>query len=93
VAAYEGRLAAHNALEGDRIPVVFTTQRSPKMASPTGRWRPAADGTTSRPTICGAASNGRATGEDDDDGYLKLVFDADLARSAEPVHRAPPPRK
>jgi pyruvate/2-oxoglutarate dehydrogenase complex dihydrolipoamide dehydrogenase (E3) component len=31
VAAYEGRLAAHNALEGDRIPVVFTTPEVAKV--------------------------------------------------------------
>ncbi len=81
VAAYEGRLAAHNALEGDRsaadervVPqAVFTTPEIAKV------------GLTHREALASGvrchvathdmrgASNGRATGEDD--GYLKLVFD------------------
>jgi pyruvate/2-oxoglutarate dehydrogenase complex dihydrolipoamide dehydrogenase (E3) component len=82
VAAYEGRLAAHNALEGDRMAAdernvpqaIFTTPEVAKV------------GLTHREVEAGGvrchvathdmrgASNGRATGEDD--GYLKLVFDA-----------------
>jgi pyruvate/2-oxoglutarate dehydrogenase complex dihydrolipoamide dehydrogenase (E3) component len=81
VAAYEGRLAAHNALEGDRLTAdervvpqaVFTTPEVAKV------------GLTHRDAVASGvrchvatqdmrgASNGRATGEDD--GYLKLVFD------------------
>ena len=81
VAAYEGRLAARNALEGDRtmadeqvIPqTVFTT---PEIARVGLTHREA----QARGVRCHVAthdmrgsSNGRATGEDD--GYLKLVFD------------------
>jgi pyruvate/2-oxoglutarate dehydrogenase complex dihydrolipoamide dehydrogenase (E3) component len=82
VAAYEGRVAAHNALQGDNLIAdttlvpqsVFTTPEVAKV------------GLTHRAAIaigvpCHVAthdlrgsSNGRATGEDD--GYLKLVFDA-----------------
>ena len=82
VAAYEGRLAAHNALGGDRMTTderivpqaIFTTPEVAKV------------GRTHREVEVGGgrchvathdmrgASNGRATGEDD--GYLKLVFDA-----------------
>jgi pyruvate/2-oxoglutarate dehydrogenase complex dihydrolipoamide dehydrogenase (E3) component len=82
VAAYEGRVAAHNALQGDRLIAdttlvpqsVFTTPEVAKV------------GLTHRAAMAGGvrchvathdlrgASNGRATGEDD--GYLKLVFDA-----------------
>ena len=82
VAAYEGRVAAHNALQGDQLMAdttlvpqsVFTTPEVAKV------------GLTHRAAMAGGvgchvathdlrgASNGRATGEDD--GYLKLVFDA-----------------
>lgn len=82
VAAYEGRVAAHNALQGDRLIAdttlvpqsVFTTPEVAKV------------GLTHRTAMASGvrchvathdlrgASNGRATGEDD--GYLKLVFDA-----------------
>ena len=81
VAAYEGRVAAHNALSGDHLIAdttlvpqsVFTTPEVAKV------------GLTHRAAIASrvechvathdlrGASNGRATGEDD--GYLKLVFD------------------
>jgi pyruvate/2-oxoglutarate dehydrogenase complex dihydrolipoamide dehydrogenase (E3) component len=82
VAAYEGRLAAHNALQGDQriadttlVPQsVFTT---PEVARIGLTHRAAtASGVkchVSTQDLRGA-SNGRATGEDD--GYLKLVFDA-----------------
>jgi pyruvate/2-oxoglutarate dehydrogenase complex dihydrolipoamide dehydrogenase (E3) component len=82
VAAYEGRVAAHNALQGDQLIAdttlvpqsVFTTPELAKV------------GLTHRAAIASGvachvathdlrgASNGRATGEDD--GYLKLVCDA-----------------
>jgi pyruvate/2-oxoglutarate dehydrogenase complex dihydrolipoamide dehydrogenase (E3) component len=86
VAAYEGRLAAHNALEGDRLAAdervvpqaVFTTPEVAKV------------GLTHRAAVAGSvpchvatqdmrgASNGRATSEDD--GYLKLVLDGGRER-------------
>jgi pyruvate/2-oxoglutarate dehydrogenase complex dihydrolipoamide dehydrogenase (E3) component len=82
VAAYEGRLAARNALEGDRtiadervVPqAVFTT---PEVARVGLTHREAeASGVHCHVAThdMRGASNGRATGEDD--GYLKLVFDA-----------------
>jgi pyruvate/2-oxoglutarate dehydrogenase complex dihydrolipoamide dehydrogenase (E3) component len=82
VAAYEGRVAAHNALHGDQLIAdttlvpqsVFTTPEVAKVGLTHG-----AAITIGVP--CHVAthdlrgwSNGRATGEDD--GYLKLVFDA-----------------
>jgi pyruvate/2-oxoglutarate dehydrogenase complex dihydrolipoamide dehydrogenase (E3) component len=82
VAAYEGRLAAHNALEGDHIvaderivpQTVFTT---PEVAR-VGRTHREAEASGVRCHVAThdmrGASIGRATGEDD--GYLKLVFDA-----------------
>jgi pyruvate/2-oxoglutarate dehydrogenase complex dihydrolipoamide dehydrogenase (E3) component len=82
VAAYEGRLAAHNALEGDRIPAderivpqtVFTTPEVAKV----GLTHREVEASGVRCHVATqdmrGASNGRATGEDD--GYLKLVFDA-----------------
>ncbi len=82
VAAYEGRLAAHNALEGDRMiaderlvpQTVFTT---PEVAR-VGRTHREVEASGARCHVAThdmrGASNGRATGEDD--GYLKLVFDA-----------------
>jgi pyruvate/2-oxoglutarate dehydrogenase complex dihydrolipoamide dehydrogenase (E3) component len=82
VAAYEGRLAAHNALEGDRVAAderivpqtVFTTPEVAKVGL-THR-EVEASGVRCHVTThdMRGASNGRATGEDD--GYLKLVFDA-----------------
>ena len=81
VAAYEGRLAAENALEGDRTMVdervvpqtVFTT---PEIAR-VGLTHREAQASGVRCHVAThdmrGSSNGRATGEDD--GYLKLVFD------------------
>jgi len=81
VAAYEGRIAARNALEGDRVVTdealvphaVFTT---PEVAKVGLTHREA----QARGVRCDevkhdlrGSSNGRATGEDD--GYLKLVFE------------------
>jgi pyruvate/2-oxoglutarate dehydrogenase complex dihydrolipoamide dehydrogenase (E3) component len=82
VAAYEGRLAAHNALQGDRLIAdttlvpqsVFTTPEVAKI----GLTHRAATASGVKCHVATqdirGASNGRATGEDD--GYLKLVFDA-----------------
>jgi len=82
VAAYEGRLAAHNALEGDRMTTderivpqaIFTT---PEVAR-VGLTHREVEASGVRCHVSThdmrGASNGRATGEDD--GYLKLVFDA-----------------
>ncbi len=82
VAAYEGRLAAHNALLGDQLIAdttlvpqsVFTT---PEVAR-VGLTHRAATASGVKCHVATqdlrGASNGRATGEDD--GYLKLVFDA-----------------
>jgi pyruvate/2-oxoglutarate dehydrogenase complex dihydrolipoamide dehydrogenase (E3) component len=82
VAAYEGRLAAHNALEGDRIPAderivpqaIFTTPEVAKV----GLTHREVEASGVRCHVAThdmrGASDGRATGEDD--GYLKLVFDA-----------------
>ena len=82
VAAYEGRLAAHNALEGDRLvfderivpQTVFTTPEVAKV----GRTHREVEASGVKCHLAThdlrGASNGRATGEDD--GYLKLVFDA-----------------
>jgi len=82
VAAYEGRLAAHNALRGDQVIAdttlvpqsVFTT---PEVAR-VGLTHRAATASGVKCHVAThdlrGASNGRATGEDD--GYLKLVFDA-----------------
>jgi pyruvate/2-oxoglutarate dehydrogenase complex dihydrolipoamide dehydrogenase (E3) component len=82
VAAYEGRLAARNALEGDRTPADERIVPQTVFATP----EIARVGLTHREVEASGvhchvathdmrgASNGRATGEDD--GYLKLVFDA-----------------
>lgn len=82
VAAYEGRLAAHNALEGDRMTTderivpqaIFTTPEVAKV----GLTHREVEASGVRCHVAThdmrGASNGRATGEDD--GYLKLVFDA-----------------
>jgi pyruvate/2-oxoglutarate dehydrogenase complex dihydrolipoamide dehydrogenase (E3) component len=86
VAAYEGRLAAHNALEGDRMPAderivpqtVFTTPEVAKV----GLTRREVEASGVRCHVATqdmrGASNGRAMGEDD--GYLKLVFEAEHER-------------
>src|SRR5688572_11976519 len=86
VAAYEGRVAARNALEGDHLVVdetvvpqtVFTTPEVAKVG-----FTHAAARTRGIPCHVArhdmrGASNGRATGEDD--GYLSLVFDPDTER-------------
>jgi pyruvate/2-oxoglutarate dehydrogenase complex dihydrolipoamide dehydrogenase (E3) component len=82
VAAYEGRIAAHNALKGDDLVAdsalvpqsVFTTPEIAKVGL-THRAAQAAGVACHVSTHdLRGASNGRATGEDD--GYLKLVFDA-----------------
>jgi pyruvate/2-oxoglutarate dehydrogenase complex dihydrolipoamide dehydrogenase (E3) component len=82
VAAYEGRLAARNALQGDQLIAdttlvpqsVFTT---PEVAR-VGLTHQAATASGLKCHVATqdlrGASNGRATGEDG--GYLKLVFDA-----------------
>jgi pyruvate/2-oxoglutarate dehydrogenase complex dihydrolipoamide dehydrogenase (E3) component len=86
VAAYEGRLAATNALRSEReaadhsvVPqVIFTTPEIAAVglthAESRARGIPCA---VSRHDMRGA-SNGRATGEDG--GYLKLVFDGTVRR-------------
>jgi dihydrolipoamide dehydrogenase len=86
VAAYEGRLAAHNALEGDRMiaderivpQTVFTTPEVAKV----GLTRREVEASGVRCHVAThemrGASNGRAMGEDD--GYLKLVFEAEHER-------------
>jgi pyruvate/2-oxoglutarate dehydrogenase complex dihydrolipoamide dehydrogenase (E3) component len=80
VAAYEGRLAAENALQGDRLTAdhsvvpqaVFTTPEVAKVGLTHGEVvRRGIRCHVARHDMRGA-SNGRATGEDD--GYLKLVF-------------------
>ena len=86
VAAYEARLAAHNALEGDRMPAderivpqtVFTTPEVAKVGLT--RREVEASGVRCHVTThdMRGASNGRAMGEDD--GYLKLVFEAEHER-------------
>ena len=82
VAAYEGRLAAHNPLEGDRMTTderivpqtIFTTPEVAKV----GLTHEEVEASGVRCHVAThdmrGASNARATGEDD--GYLKLVFDA-----------------
>jgi pyruvate/2-oxoglutarate dehydrogenase complex dihydrolipoamide dehydrogenase (E3) component len=86
VAAYEGRIAAKNALEGDRLTAdetvvpqtVFTTPEVAKVgfthAAARARGIPCH---VARHDMRGA-SNGRAMGEDD--GYLSLVFDPETER-------------
>jgi pyruvate/2-oxoglutarate dehydrogenase complex dihydrolipoamide dehydrogenase (E3) component len=86
VAAYEGRLAAHNALEGDRMTAderfvpqtVFTTPEVAKV----GLTHLEVEASGVRCHVAThdlrGAANGRATGEDD--GYLKLVFEAEHER-------------
>jgi dihydrolipoyl dehydrogenase len=82
VAAYEGRVAAHNALRSDQLVADTTLVPQTVFTTP----EVARVGLTHRAATAGGvkchvathdlrgASNGRATGEDD--GYLKLVFDA-----------------
>lgn len=80
-AAYEGRLAARNALEGNVAPAdygavpqtIFTTPEVARVGLTHAEAR--ARGVSCHVTThdVRGASNGRATGEDA--GYLKLVFD------------------
>jgi len=82
VAAYEGRLAAHNALEGDRLTTderivpqaIFTTPEVAKVGLTHGQVEASGVRCHVATHDMRGASNGRANGEDD--GYLKLVFDA-----------------
>jgi pyruvate/2-oxoglutarate dehydrogenase complex dihydrolipoamide dehydrogenase (E3) component len=80
-AAYEGRLAARNALEGDAETVdysvvpqtIFTTPEVGRVGlTHAEALRRGVPCHVARHDVAGA-SNGRATGEDA--GYLKLVFD------------------
>ncbi len=86
VAAYEGRVAAKNALEGDHLAVdetvvpqtVFTTPEVAKVGlTHTAARARGIPCHVARHDMRGA-SNGRATGEDD--GYLSLVFDPKTER-------------
>jgi pyruvate/2-oxoglutarate dehydrogenase complex dihydrolipoamide dehydrogenase (E3) component len=82
VAAYEGRVAAHNALRGDQLIAdstlvpqsVFTTPEVAKVGITHGEAKQAGVTCHVATQDLRGASNGRATGEED--GYLKLVFDA-----------------
>jgi pyruvate/2-oxoglutarate dehydrogenase complex dihydrolipoamide dehydrogenase (E3) component len=85
-AAYEGRTAARNALQGDVETVdysvvpqtVFTTPEVARVGLTHGEaLRRGVACHVARHDLTGA-SNGRATGEDG--GYLKLVFDAATER-------------
>src|SRR5205085_9941684 len=81
IAAYEGRLAARNALEGDRVvtdeaPVPQAVFATPEIS----QVGPTHAQAKARGVRChemthdlSGSSNGRATGEDD--GSLKLVFE------------------
>ena len=81
VAAYEGRIAARNALEGDRVAAdhsvvpqaIFTTPEIAKVGLTHAAARARGVECHVSTHDMRGASNGRATGEDD--GYLKLVFD------------------
>ena len=82
VAAYEGRFAAHNALEGDRMTTderivpqaIFTTPEVVKVGLTHREVEASGVHCHVATQDMRGASNGRASGEDD--GYLKLVFDA-----------------
>jgi pyruvate/2-oxoglutarate dehydrogenase complex dihydrolipoamide dehydrogenase (E3) component len=82
VAAYEGRVAAHNALHGDQLIAdttlvpqsVFTTPEVAKVGLTHAAAMASGVACHVATHDLRGASNGRATGEDD--GYLKLVFDA-----------------
>ena len=86
VAAYEGRLAARNALEGDRVAAdealvpqaVFTTPEIAKVGLTHTQAKARGVGCHEMTHDLRGSSNGRATGEDD--GYLKLVFEPDSER-------------
>jgi len=80
-AAYEGKLAAVNALQGDVQPVDYSVVPQTIFTTPeVGKVGLTHQEALRRGVRCHVAthdmrgaSNGRATGEDD--GYLKLVFD------------------
>jgi len=86
VAAYEGRIAARNALEGDHVmadetvvpQTVFTTPEVAKVGFTHAAARARGIACHVARHDMRGASNGRATGEDD--GYLSLVFDPDSER-------------
>ena len=86
VAAYEGRIAARNALEGDRLvtdealvpQAVFATPEVAKVGLTHAQAKARGVGCHEMTHDLRGSSNGRATGEDD--GYLKLVFDPDTER-------------
>jgi pyruvate/2-oxoglutarate dehydrogenase complex dihydrolipoamide dehydrogenase (E3) component len=81
VAAYEGRIAARNALEGDRVATdealvpqaVFMTPEVAKVGLTHREAQARGVGCDEVKHDLRGSSNGRATGEDD--GYLKLVFE------------------
>src|SRR2546426_7620033 len=78
VAAHEGRIAARNALEGDRVvtdealvpQAVFTTPEIAKVGLTHGQAKARGLRCHEMTHDLRGSSNGRATGEDD--GYLKL---------------------
>ena len=86
VAAYEGRVAARNALEGDRVEAdealvpqaVFTTPEIAKVGFTHAQAKARGVRCHEMTHDLRGSSNGRATGEDD--GYLKLVFEPDTER-------------
>jgi pyruvate/2-oxoglutarate dehydrogenase complex dihydrolipoamide dehydrogenase (E3) component len=86
VAAYEGRLVAHNALEGDRMTAderivpqtVFTTPEVAKVGQTRREVEASGVQCHGATQDMRGASNGRAMGEDD--GYLKLVFEVEHER-------------
>ena len=86
VAAHEGRIAARNALGGDRVvtdealvpQAVFTTPEIAKVGLTHGQAKARGLRCHEMTHDLRGSSNGRATGEDD--GYLKLVFDPDTER-------------
>jgi len=86
VAAYEGRIAARNALEGDRLvadhsvvpQTIFTTPEVARVGLTHQEARARGVNCHVSTHDMRGASNGRATGEDD--GYLKLVFEGGSER-------------
>jgi pyruvate/2-oxoglutarate dehydrogenase complex dihydrolipoamide dehydrogenase (E3) component len=86
VAAYEGRVAARNALEGDRLvadhsavpQTIFTTPEVARVGLTHAEARARGVECHVSTHDLRGASNGRATGEDD--GYLKLVFEGQSER-------------
>ena len=86
VAAYEGRVAARNALQGDRVEAdealvpqaMFTTPEIAKVGLTHAQAKARGVACHEMTHDLRGSSNGRATGEDD--GYLKLVFEPDTER-------------